>query len=400
MKVSQPLQPAVWLLVFIAILPQFSETVYAPALPDIARYLNVKESVVEYTLSIYLFGIAVGTLLWGRLSDFVGRRPCLLYGVFIFIVGCIGCFHSTTIEILMVSRFIQAVGGSTGSVLGQAIARDAFKGKERGKVFSLVGSALSFAPAIGPVLGGVIDETFGWAFIFLLLALFGALVFFLSYKNLPETRVSSPQLKSVSMVGTFFALLKDKKVVACALFVGGIIGIMFSYYSEGSFYLIDILGLSPKIYGTTFIFLALSGSLGALWARRLHNSLSTFRIMERGLTIFMMGTSLLLGGILLFTLLCAPNRWFVVLTVGSMMILTFSASVVVPSTLSIALEKYEHATGTASSFFGFFYYSIVSLVTFAMGALHNGTPFPMPIYFFLLSVVVYGIFGCILREKR
>lgn len=392
-------KPAVWLLVFIAILPQFSETVYTPALPDIARYLSIKESVAEYTLSIYLFGMGVGTLFWGRLSDAVGRRPCLLWGILIFILGCIGCFFSTSIEALMISRFVQALGGSTGSVLGQSIARDAFKGPERGKVFSLVGSAIAFSPAIGPVLGGVIDETLGWSFIFLLLSICGSVVFGLCYKNLPETRAAPSAHKPLKALDTLLALIKDRHVWACAGVVGGVIGIMFSYYSEGSFYLIETLGLSPKVYGATFIILAISGSSGAFWARRLHNSLSTLKIVERGLTLFLIGTSFFVSCVLVFHLFGAPSSWFIGLTLVSMAVLTFSSAMATPNVLSIALENHEHATGTASSFFGFFYYGLVALATFLMGALHNGTLLPMPIYFFLLSVAAYFLFFKFLKKK-
>lgn len=392
-------KPAVWLLVFIAILPQFSETVYTPALPDIARYLSIKESVAEYTLSIYLFGMGVGTLFWGRVSDAVGRRPCLLWGVLTFIFGCIGCFFSTSIEALMISRFVQALGGSTGSVLGQAIARDSFKGAERGKIFSLVGSAIAFAPAVGPVLGGIIDETFGWPFIFLLLSLCGAVVFCLCYRNLAETRIITTSHRPIRAWETLLALAKDKHVWACAGVVGSIIGIMFSYYSEGSFYLIETLGLSPKIYGTTFILLAISGSSGAFWARRLHNSLTTLQIVERGLTLFLGGACFFAGSVFILHLLGASSSWFVGLTLLSMIILTFSSATATPNILSIALENHEHATGTASSFFGFFYYGLVALATFWMGSLHNGTLFPMPVYFFLLSVVAYFLFFKFLRKQ-
>ena len=388
---SQPVKVSVWLLIFIAILPQFSETVYTPALPDIARYLNVTEAMAEYTLSIYLVGLSLGTLFWGRLSDVFGRRPCLLFGVSIFIIGCFGCFFSTSIESLMAFRFVQAFGGSTGSVLGQSIGRDSFKGAERGKVFSLTSSAISFAPAIGPVLGGLIDETFGWAFIFLFLAFCGVFVFSVSYKNLPETRIFSSHSSSGRMWDTFFAMLKDRKIIASALFIGMLLGIMFSYYSEGSFYLIQALGLSPKVYGVTFIFMALSGTIGALWSRRLNNYLTSSRIVQRGLKIFVTGTSLFISGICLLYFFSAPAPWFITLTIGSMMLLTFSCPIIVANTFSVVLQKYEHVTGTASSFFGFLYYGIVSAVTFFMGTLHNGTLFPMPLYFFLLSV-----FSCLI----
>ncbi|MFN7662213.1 MAG: multidrug effflux MFS transporter [Alphaproteobacteria bacterium] len=394
---GQPFKVPVWLLIFIAILPQFSETVYTPALPDIAHYLNVSESMAEYTLSIYLLGLAIGTLFWGRLSDRIGRRPCLLMGTLIFVFGCLGCFLSCSIELLMISRFIQALGGSTGSVLGQSIGRDAFKGSERGKVFSLVGSAISFAPAVGPVLGGIMDEVFGWSSIFLLLTGYGLFVFFLNYKYLPET-YSPPSGESGQFIALFRSMVLDKTLMMRALFVGMLLGIMFSYYSEGSFYLIELLNLSPKVYGASFVLLALSGTTGALWARRLHNTLKNDQIIERGLILFWGGTIVFLMGIGICSLLNMGYCYFIGVTLVSMMVLCFSCSMIIPSTMSIALEKYEYATGTASSFFGFLYYAIVSVATFLMGVIHDGTLIVMPIYFLVLSSLCLFIHFRYLRK--
>ncbi|MBL3285326.1 MFS transporter N-terminal domain protein [Rickettsiales endosymbiont of Paramecium tredecaurelia] len=145
------LLPAIWLIVLIASLPQLSETVYTPSLPDIARHLNASEAMVEYTLTIYLFGFALGTLFWGRVSDRLGRKPCIIAGLLLFIIGCTGCYFSNSITSLMISRLIQAFGGSIGSVLGQAVCRDAFHGAALGRVYSLMGSTLALFPALGPL---------------------------------------------------------------------------------------------------------------------------------------------------------------------------------------------------------------------------------------------------------
>ena len=84
--------PAIWLIILIVGLPQLSETVYTPSFPAIAHALAISEAMVEHTLTIYLFGFALGTLFWGYLSDKIGRKPCVLAGLFIFSLGCVGCF--------------------------------------------------------------------------------------------------------------------------------------------------------------------------------------------------------------------------------------------------------------------------------------------------------------------
>lgn len=185
------LLPAIWLIVLIVGLPQLSETVYTPSLPDIARALRTSEPMVEYTLTIYLFGFAIGTLLWGKVSDKLGRKPCVIAGLITFIIGCIGCYLAPTIEMLMISRLIQAFGGSVGSVLGQAICRDAFHGPALGKVYSSIGSALALFPALGPICGGIIAEYFGWSNIFVFLMLFAFILTALVIAKLPETHLKS-----------------------------------------------------------------------------------------------------------------------------------------------------------------------------------------------------------------
>lgn len=239
--------PAIWLIVLIVGLPQLCETVYTPSLPEIAKALQTFESYVEYTLTIYLFGFALGTLFFGIISDKLGRKPCMIIGLLVFIIGCIGCYFSNSIEMLMISRLIQAFGGSVGSFLGQAICRDAFHGQALGRVYSITGSALALFPALGPLCGGVIAEIFGWMNIFVFLTMFALIVTILVVHKLKETHPHDSS-KKVSVWSIGAKLIRDKKVIGFGLIVAGCNGILFSYFAEGSFYLINGLGLSPSHY--------------------------------------------------------------------------------------------------------------------------------------------------------
>jgi len=382
-------EPPLWLLTLIVGLPQLSETVYTPALPDVARVLGIAHSLVEYTLTIYLFGFAIGTLFWGKLSDVYGRKPALLVGLSIYVIGCVSCFYSKTFFALMISRFIQAFGGSSGSVLGQVICRDAFTGSNRGKVFSIIGGALSLSPAVGPVVGGLITQLWQWKSVFILLVVVGLLVIIFTILQLPETYTPAPfSLKTVR--NTAYCMLKDPKVLIAGFLVAACNGISFSYFAEGPFYLITLLGLSPFLYGTSFIFFALAGILGSYTSKKAHDlNITAYNIMRWGTNVVLFGATLFTIGILLFNKLATPAPFIIILTISTIALMIGGIGMIIPNILSLALEEYQSTLGTASSLFGFYYYCLISLFTLVMGLLHNDTLFPMPLFFMAIGLSMY-----------
>jgi len=391
--------PAVWLLILLIALPQISETAYAPSLPDIANYMSVSESIAEYTLTVFLLGFALGTLFWGKVSDRFGRRPCMLISLCIFAFGCVGCYFSSSIEMLLTFRFIQAFGGSTGSVLGQAICRDAFHGSQRGKVFSTVGSLIAFSPAIGAALGGMIDQLFGWTAIFVFLIIASLLTLIVTCIYLPETHIPS-SVSLVSIRHTAWKMLRDKHVLACGFLVGAANGIAISYYAEGSFYLIEMLGLSPWEYGISFLGAACAGAIGGYISRRLQDHMTPIMIIRRGTGLILLGSTIFAIMTLVLALAEVGQVASIILTLASMMIITAGISMSIPNVLSFALENYKHAIGTASSLFGFYYYNIIALFSFGMGWLHNGTLLPMPFYLWAIAISFWIVFAKFINKSK
>lgn len=133
--------------------PQISETVYTPALPEVAKGLSASVHAVEATLAIYFAGFAVGVFIWGVVSDYIGRRKAMLFGLVTFMFSCVACALSQSVQTLLFWRFVQAFGASVGSVITQTMLRDLYDGKKRAQIFSILSGAPAFSPALGPFIG-------------------------------------------------------------------------------------------------------------------------------------------------------------------------------------------------------------------------------------------------------
>jgi hypothetical protein len=172
----------------------------------------------------------------------------------------------------------------------------------------------------------------------------------------------------------------------------------FTYYGEGSFYLINLLGLTPSLYGNTFIGIAMAGVLGGFISRKLLTRLDSLRVLGYGIKIVLAGGILFPVGIFALASLQAPSYLLIAATLGSMMVIVGGNGLIVSNTLALALEDYQSIIGTASAIFGCFTYALVSAFTFGMGFLHNGTLFPLPFYLCGITVLMWGVFKGLEKE--
>lgn len=392
--------PATWLIVLIMGLSQLNEAFYATILPNIAKTFLTLETVAEHTLTIYLFGFAVGILFWGRISDQWGRKPCVIAGLVVFIIGSMGCYFSSSIKMLMVSRFIQAIGSSISSVLGQAICRDVFHGPRLGEIYSITGGSLALFLAFGPICAGFIAQTFGWLNIFFFLAAFAAILIPIVIFRLPETYPSASR-KYISTWSIAKALAQDTRVIAFGLIVAGCNGILFSYFAEGAFYLIGGLDLTPNQYALSFVAIASAIMAGGLVSKKLHALYSSKEIMDYGLLIIVLATTFFsFFAIVYHNAYQLSKEIMIIATIASQMLCSFGICIATSNALALALVDYQHAIGAASSFFGFFYCCTIGIFTFLMGLLHNGTLLPMPIYFMFLSFLMLIVNSIFLNPQR
>ena len=382
--------------------PQISETIYTPALPDVARSLHVSAYLAELTLGIYFVGFAIGVALWGIVADRFGRRKAMLSGLFFYILGCLGCMKSTTIDAFFLFRVLQAFGASAGSVVTMTIMRDVYSGKERAQIFATIGVALSLSPAIGPVIGGFIDEYYSWDANFVVLAVMGLVLICRCYFSLPETRPEKipGQLTTESLSQLTWRMIKDKHVLGCALIIGACNGILFSYYAEAPFIFIELLKVPPSQYGLLGLGVAFAGFAAAMISKRLLNKFEIEKIMYIGAIVALFGAFLFTGIAMLGYIHIAHGYSALIAANIPVFIIVFGVCLMISNCLSIALKNYGHVLGTAGSVLGALYYILIALMTAAMSALHNGTVLPMPLYFLALSILLVAASRSIYLNKN
>ncbi|CAM3278827.1 multidrug effflux MFS transporter [Vagococcus fessus] len=381
-------QPGVLLLICLVGFPQISETIFTPSLPQIASAYGVSMSTAQLTLSVYFLAFAFGVFAWGWLSDSIGRRKAMNYGILMYGVGSLMCYLSGSITGLLVARFIQAFGASTGSITTQTILRESYEGNERHQLFAKISAALAFTPAIGPLIGGFVGQAQGYRAVFFTLVLMSIGIFIYSYLSLPETFIPSKSQQKVSILEVAKRLITNPRVITFGIIIGGINGLLFSYYAEAPFVFIEQFGLSQSRYGFLGIVIALATVLGSLLSKQLLSRFKPERIIRLGLSVALLGAIVLLGVSYLFSDVPLVQMIAYIMSVFIMLVGT---GIALPNCLSLALVDFKDVVGTAGALFSLGYYLLVSGCTFMMSVLHNGSLLTLPLYFIALLIIQLGL---------
>ncbi|EJQ97787.1 multidrug effflux MFS transporter [Bacillus cereus] len=376
--------PSLWLMIILVAFPQISETIYTPSLPDISKALHVSNNEVQLTLSVYFAGFALGVFFLGWLSDIIGRRRAMLLGIVVYGVGSFLCFIASSIEFLLLSRFIQAFGASAGSVVTQTILRESVDGHKRHVMFAQISAVIAFTPAIGPLIGGFLDQMFGFKIVFLSLVVMSVGIFLYTFVSLPETKTDTVTDKiNVFLVAK--RLITNPKVVTYGLLIGGANGVLFSYYAEAPFIFIEYFQLSPSMYGFLGIVVASASIIGAKVSKRLLPMYKPEKIIYIG-CIVMTGGAIVLS--VITSIRSNPNILYMIGFLVAMFILLLGIGIALPNCLSLALVDFQNVIGTAGALFSLGYYIMVTLTIWGMSQLHTGSLVVMPLYFLVIVVIM------------
>lgn len=381
------MQPSRVLLIILMLLTALGETstqLLIPALGELERGLQAKPGSSLLALSLFVGAFGLGQLLLGPLSDRLGRRPVLLTGLSLYLLATLGMLLAPNIEALIGMRVLQGLGACAALVLARAIVRDVWQ-EQAGPALALTVLGMFAAIVLSPVVGGLLTQYGGWRAPLLATLVLGSLALLSVLSGYRETHLQrDPQAGRLNGLWASYRQVWPS-CRALALTIACTYGSMFVVVAGSSSVYIGLLGLSAAQYGLTFAFIV-SGLLGgALFTLRNVQRLGPQKVVGIGVALVLLGSLLTLAIYLLFGLslpgLSLPQ---VLVTLGGGMLL--------PAAVAGAVIPNPQRAGLAAGLMGFSQMAGATLAGLLLGALQDGSAWPMVALNALFAVLAFLLF--------
>nr|CAA6830898.1 MAG: Bcr/CflA family efflux transporter [uncultured Thiotrichaceae bacterium] len=363
---NKPTFPSIWLLSTIALASPFAMNVFNPAMPDVVRAFGSRIEIVQLTMVLYLFALGISQLASGMLADRFGRRPLMLGGMVLHLVGTIVAALAVDIEILIAGRVLQALGGGATLVLVRTMILDAHGRNEAGKYLSYIAMSIAVAQTLAPTIGGYLNHYFSWRAIFYFSLLMNLGITLLMFRQLRETNSPAPGATFAlrPVLQQYAAVLKSPVYVGYALTGALATAAYLGFASVMPYIFVDQMGGTSAEYGNWFLLVSLGFFTGSLVASRLTVRLGLDRMINSGFAL-----ALLAASVLVLLMLMLAEYVVAGLIFALMGVLTFGRGLLQGSAQSGAISSLSGSRGTASGMMGFMQLMIAAAVTQIMPVL-------------------------------
>jgi DHA1 family bicyclomycin/chloramphenicol resistance-like MFS transporter len=356
----------------LAAVGPFAIDMYLPALPTIAEDLGASTAATQMTLTAFFVGFGLSQLAYGPVTDMLGRKPPLYFGLGLFLLGSIVCGLAQSIEWLIAFRLIQGIGAASVMVVPRAVIRDLHTGVEATRLMSTVMLVLSVSPILAPVTGSALIVPFGWRAVFAAVMIVSVLALALVAFVLPETWPKERRVKSeiASVLSGYGYLLRHPRFLGLT-FIGGLgMASFFSFLASSSFIYIDHFGLTPTEFSLAFSVNAI-GFIGASqFSATLGMRFGIARVVSAAVAAYA------LLAVVLFAVTLAGVDDLAVLMV--LLFLAFAwLGLVIPSTMVLALDDHGPIAGMASALGGTLQMVTGGVMIVIVSAFYDGTALPM-----------------------
>lgn len=365
----------------LATISPFSIDMYLPGFTAIAKDLDTSIDHVQLSLTSYVFGIAIGQLLYGPLLDRYGRRKPLYVGLIIYTLASVGCALTYSVESLIAMRLLQALGGCVGMVAAQALVRDLFPVKKSAQVFSLIILVIAVSPMIAPTIGGYVTAAFGWHWVFIILAGIAVLTMLSVHFFLPVGKKAdlSISLKPKAVLANFYEVILHPQFLIYTLAGGIAMAGPFAYIVGSSDVYMNIYGLSEQQYGWAFAFIA----FGMIGSTQFNHVLLRYFKSEMLIKVALLyqtvvGTALVLGTVY--------GGYSIYGFTSLVFLFVAGHGIMSPNVTALSMAPFTKHAGSASALLGSFRLGAGAVVSALVSLLHNGTSLPMTAIMLLCSL--------------
>jgi Bcr/CflA subfamily drug resistance transporter len=320
--------------------------IYVPSIPAIRQEFAINQSIMQLTVSLFLLTTGLGQLIFGPISDQIGRRKVLLTSILFFIAGSVLCTVSYHIGLLIVARVVQALGACGMMVSAFAIVRDLFSGDDCAKIYSFLNSTIALSPLLAPLAGGYLAYWISWRASFALLIIIGLIIFISAKININETLAPENQrnLKKELFVDYFYILKNDCFLIYTFCASAGFAGFLV-FFSSSSYIIINLLSIPKQHFGFYFAFIGIIFFIGSLISGYSAKHLGTYKTVMLGAALMVLS-----GLIMLF--------WYqdfglsISAFMGPMMIMGIGGAFLMGGGAGGAISPFPAMAGTASALFG------------------------------------------------
>lgn len=367
-----------YLLLLIS-LGYIATDIYLPSLPALAAYFKASDNEVQRTLFFYILSFSLGPLIFGPLSDHVGRKKVVLGGIFVSILATIGCLFAQNINWMIAFRFLQGFGLGAVLIASRAIAADLFTGKAFSRQISLMTMLMPLILAIAPTIGGVLQELFQWQGVFLFLIGYLIVIFIMAAVKAESLKTPSHE-KIDQIFSKYSSHLKNPLFLIFSInFILPSFG-FFAYLTASPFLFQEMIGLSPVEYGVLSLYVGAAILVSGYINLKLiqHFSLTTILYLGGVLT-------LLSGGLLLlFYFMNVFTTWS--LLIPSLIYFTclpFCVSNAASKSLSLVSENFGAATALMTTF----QFLVGALGSFVFSLIPDETPLSLAVCFVAVGIL-------------
>jgi DHA1 family bicyclomycin/chloramphenicol resistance-like MFS transporter len=353
-----------WLLVLVTFSGTLAMHMFVPALTVAAQSLRVDAATIRMTISVYIFGLAVGQLVYGPLSDVFGRRPTLLAGLALYTAGGFVAMIAPNVGVLVAARLVQAAGGCAGLLLGRAIVRDTAESNDAVRRLALMSLMTMVGPGLAPMVGGLLAGAFGWRAIFVLLTALGVLNFTVSWRLLPETGRPGGRISVGGVARDYRTLLASPRFFGFAFGGGCATTSFYGFIAAAPFIFINELHRPIHEVGVYLGLLVVGVSVGNILASRLVGRFTIERLLMAGSRVSLASAAFLLVAFLAWR----PDA---VAVEAVMIVYCVGAGLCSPAVSTLSISVDPRLIGSAAGLYGFLQMTIGAVCTTLAGLGHD-----------------------------